>query len=72
MSRLSIEDLDFFKIESTNSKDIRGGTYEPNLWDWETNFAFDFDSNGIASYSLAHISSYAIAIGPIFISSDLI
>lgn len=70
MSRLSIEDLDFYNIEATNSKEILGSGYVPKTWDWSANFAFDFDSDGIASFALGHIASYAIAIGPIFISSN--
>jgi hypothetical protein len=70
MSRLSIKDLDF--IEATSSKKILGSGYMPNTWNWSADFAFDFDSDGIASFAIGNISSFAIAIGPLVISSDSI
>lgn len=68
MSRLSIEDLDDYNDE-IDVEEVRGSGYNPQTWDWATDFTFDFDSDGIASFAIGHISSYAIAIGPIFISS---
>lgn len=65
MSRLSIKDLDFCNLES-NSRETIGSGYAPNTWNWDAEFAFDFDSDGISNFSTGHVSSYAIAIGPIF------
>jgi hypothetical protein len=66
MSRFSIEDLDDYNDE-IEIKEIRGSGYTPQTWNWGADFSFDFDSDGIASFAIGHISSFAIAIGPIIV-----